>query len=72
MIYEWCKGHSIFSEATRAWKFKAETEVADKLHQRLVGAEWTKTKRQDQGWRFGWLDHAIPLQIDHHQIIVHQ
>ena len=39
-IYEWCKVHSIFSEATRARKLKAEAEVADKLHQRLVGAEW--------------------------------
>ncbi|MCF0055526.1 hypothetical protein [Dyadobacter sp. CY356] len=39
-IYEWKKVHPIFSEATRAGKVKADAEVADKLHQRAVGAEW--------------------------------
>lgn len=39
-IYEWQKVHSDFSDALRAGKDGADTEVANALHSRAVGAVW--------------------------------
>lgn len=39
-IYEWKKVYPNFSEATPAGKIKADAEVAGKLHERAIGAEW--------------------------------
>jgi len=53
-IYEWRKVYPIFSEATRAGKLKADAEVADKLHQRAVGAEWI----EDQAFKIKTVKYA--------------
>lgn len=39
-IYEWQKVHSDFSDALHAGKDGADTEVANALHSRAVGAVW--------------------------------
>ncbi|MCF2502762.1 hypothetical protein L0663_05190 [Dyadobacter sp. CY107] len=41
-IYEWKNVHPSFSEAARAGKIKADADVAEKLHARALGCEWTE------------------------------
>jgi hypothetical protein len=41
-IYEWQSKHPQFSESIKKGKLQADAEVANKLYDRALGAEWTE------------------------------
>ena len=52
-VYEWQKKHPEFSEALRAGKVKADADVANKLLDRAMGAEWV----EDQAFKLRFVDY---------------
>lgn len=53
-IHEWKKQHRDFSDAIRAGKVKADADVAAKLHERAMGAEWV----EDQAFKLKRVEYS--------------
>ncbi|TGE04640.1 hypothetical protein [Hymenobacter fodinae] len=53
-IHEWKKRHQDFSDAICAGKLKADADVAAKLHERAMGAEWV----EDQAFKIKTVEYA--------------
>jgi hypothetical protein len=70
-IHEWKKQHKDFSDAISAGKLKADADVAAKLHERAMGAEWSedqafKLKRVeylDNGRKIREVEEVIVVQV---------